>query len=106
MSAYEELEKARQEWIKQDGPLIKEGEVPQFLLRYKDSVSSILTERNPDSYFYMRNKADQFGFSERLVNRLMKFCYERGIEAGELTGRAKGYGVAMEEVASKLGFER
>lgn len=106
MSAYEELEKARQQWIKQDEPLIKESETPQLILRYKDSVSSVLEKRNPDSYFFVRDAGDRFGFSELLVNQLMKFAYERGIEAGKSQGSASGYDAAMKEVADKLGFER
>lgn len=105
MPQYEELEKARAEWIKQDEPLLKEGETPQLILRYKDSILSILEKRNSDKYYTLR-RGDKFGFSELVVNQLMKFAYERGLESGHTVGYNKGRDAAMEDVAQKLGLSQ
>lgn len=89
---------------KEDEVLLKEGETPQFILRYKATISGILQKRDPNQYYFVE-KPGKFGFSERMVNQLMKFAYERGVEHSKQKGFEKGWDAAMKDVAEKLGLD-
>jgi len=104
MSQFDELQKAMEEWEKQDIKLLKVSETPQLLLRYKTSISSILNKVDKEKYYTFSGSEEKFGFSELMVNQLMKFAFERGVESGINQGKPIGYDTAMKEIAGKLGF--
>lgn len=99
MSQFDELQKAMEEWEKQDFKLLKVSETPQLLLRYKQSISTILSKMDAEKYYTFRDSKEQFGFSELMVNQLMKFAFERGVESGINQGKPIGYDTAMKEIA-------
>lgn len=84
-------------------PKLKIGETPQFLLHWKTGLITILEAKDKDEYYCVRS-GEKFGISERMVDQMMKFCYEQGTENGIRQGEFKGYETAMKEVADKLGF--
>lgn len=75
----EELDKFAQE-IK---PLVKPGDIPQYILWWKSGVSDNLIKLDSEKYYFIQS-GQKFGFSEAMVNELMKFAYERGIDAGKI----------------------
>ena len=90
----EEMEKS---WAEIDRPLLKVGETPQLILRYKASILRLLQEKDPE-LFYTFSAGERFGFSECAVNQLMKFAFERGSHYGKL----EGYAAARNEILDKI----
>lgn len=88
---------------KEDACLAVELEIPQFLLRYKHTISNNFVEKNPDKYFFV-TEGKKFGLSECLVNQLMAFSYELGRGHGEREGKVIGYRDAMDDAKERLGF--
>ena len=91
------------EWATFDKPLLKNEEpTPQIALRWKASISRILIEKNENEYHFVRDAKQRFGFSERLVNQLMKFAYERGKKEGFDEGKRKGEKEANDSIRDEL----
>ena len=86
-------------------PKLNKKEVSQDILFWKMGCCEVLEKRDVKDFYTIRQN-EKFGFSELLVNELMQFAYERGLEQGIRQGEIKGHNDAMKEVADKLGFSQ
>jgi hypothetical protein len=77
-------------------------EIPQHILWMKAVLTEILTKKNKEKFYTISAPKEKFGFSEHLVNELMRYAYERGYESGLEAGKVMGREEFSKEVKKKL----
>lgn len=78
-----ELQKQLDELAADLAPKLNDKEeIPQHILWKKMAIVQLLQKQDSQKY-YSFSQGEKFGFSEVLVNQLMKFCYEEGLRIGK-----------------------